>query len=310
MAYAKTEKKDFLCIIILLYIFILSAVCKQIQLLLNLHFISHYLFNVITLAFTLLKIYIFDKIIRTIFDKTPSAYLLVWLSVIVFVNGLLSTVFSELYLWEFIALNSSLLLICGNYLVLLKQEIELERYQYALNYKSLFIILASFSAFALLYVTTNLCLYKITLSQDNINIWLNTSYLIISMGYLLASKKYCTIDGFIEDKENMILKKNNFENRNNEKSLQYQQNEINELYSEYELTEREIEILKLVVAGRSNQQISEDLFITVGTVKSHIHSIYGKLGISSRSQLMVMFLSFDKNKEISSVPSSISKTTC
>jgi LuxR family maltose regulon positive regulatory protein len=48
------------------------------------------------------------------------------------------------------------------------------------------------------------------------------------------------------------------------------------------LTEREIEVLRLVAAGRSNRQIAAELYLALGTVKTHVHSIAGKLGASNR----------------------------
>ena len=48
------------------------------------------------------------------------------------------------------------------------------------------------------------------------------------------------------------------------------------------LTEREIEVLCLVALGRSNSQVASELFVTVGTVKSHLHTISGKLGAANR----------------------------
>ena len=50
------------------------------------------------------------------------------------------------------------------------------------------------------------------------------------------------------------------------------------------LTPREREILHLVASGASNQEISQELFITVNTVKTHITHIYGKLGVTRRTQ--------------------------
>ena len=50
------------------------------------------------------------------------------------------------------------------------------------------------------------------------------------------------------------------------------------------LSEREMEVLRLIAAGLSNREIAERLFITVGTVKRHINNIYGKLGVHSRTQ--------------------------
>jgi LuxR family maltose regulon positive regulatory protein len=48
------------------------------------------------------------------------------------------------------------------------------------------------------------------------------------------------------------------------------------------LTARELEVLRLVAVGRSNSQIASALFVTVGTVKSHLHTISGKLGAANR----------------------------
>lgn len=49
------------------------------------------------------------------------------------------------------------------------------------------------------------------------------------------------------------------------------------------LSERELEVLRLVAAGLSNREIAEELFITVSTVKSHTNHIYGKLGVRNRT---------------------------
>ena len=50
------------------------------------------------------------------------------------------------------------------------------------------------------------------------------------------------------------------------------------------LTPREIEVLGLVALGRSNARIASELFVTVGTVKSHVHAISGKLGAANRGE--------------------------
>jgi LuxR family maltose regulon positive regulatory protein len=50
------------------------------------------------------------------------------------------------------------------------------------------------------------------------------------------------------------------------------------------LSERELEVLRRVAAGYSNQEIAQDLVIAVSTVKKHIHNIYGKLDVGSRTQ--------------------------
>jgi predicted ATPase/DNA-binding CsgD family transcriptional regulator len=50
------------------------------------------------------------------------------------------------------------------------------------------------------------------------------------------------------------------------------------------LSERELEVLQLLGEGLTNQQIADRLFIVVGTVKKHTSTIYGKLGVSNRTQ--------------------------
>ena len=57
-----------------------------------------------------------------------------------------------------------------------------------------------------------------------------------------------------------------------------------------DLTEREKEVLNLVVQGQSNQQIADALVISLTTVKSHISSILSKLQVSSRSEAVAFAL--------------------
>lgn len=58
------------------------------------------------------------------------------------------------------------------------------------------------------------------------------------------------------------------------------------------LTGREQEVFKEMVAGKSNQQISEELCISMGTVKAHVHNIFQKAGVTHRYELMRKFDSF------------------
>lgn len=60
--------------------------------------------------------------------------------------------------------------------------------------------------------------------------------------------------------------------------------------SQQELTEREIEVLKLVAKGCSNQMIAQELIISPKTAKSHVSNILGKLGLASRTQAAVYAL--------------------
>ena len=56
----------------------------------------------------------------------------------------------------------------------------------------------------------------------------------------------------------------------------------------YGLTEREMEVLSLIVEGLSNPQIAERLFITRATAKAHVHSILQKLYVDDRTKAAIM----------------------
>ena len=53
------------------------------------------------------------------------------------------------------------------------------------------------------------------------------------------------------------------------------------------LSERELEVLKLVSQGLSNSDIAHKLIVTVSTVKKHLNNIFSKLGVTSRTQALV-----------------------
>ncbi len=50
------------------------------------------------------------------------------------------------------------------------------------------------------------------------------------------------------------------------------------------LSERELEVLRLLVAGLSNREISKRLIVSIGTVKTHVHNILNKMNVSNRTQ--------------------------
>lgn len=56
----------------------------------------------------------------------------------------------------------------------------------------------------------------------------------------------------------------------------------------YGLTEREMEVLALIVDGLTNPQIAENLVISLSTTKTHVHSILQKLYVGSRSKAIAM----------------------
>lgn len=65
---------------------------------------------------------------------------------------------------------------------------------------------------------------------------------------------------------------------------------LGQYLEDVELTDREMEILQLIVDGYSNSAISDHLFISLGTVKTHVRNILNKLCADDRTQAAVMAL--------------------
>jgi LuxR family maltose regulon positive regulatory protein len=62
----------------------------------------------------------------------------------------------------------------------------------------------------------------------------------------------------------------------------HQAGTLDQSHLEEPLSEREIEVLRLVAAGLSNREIGETLVISTGTAKTHVHNLCGKLGARNR----------------------------
>jgi LuxR family maltose regulon positive regulatory protein len=53
------------------------------------------------------------------------------------------------------------------------------------------------------------------------------------------------------------------------------------------LSDRELDVLRLLELGRSNRAIADELFVAVGTVKAHTYNVYQKLGVGNRTQAVI-----------------------
>jgi DNA-binding NarL/FixJ family response regulator len=96
---------------------------------------------------------------------------------------------------------------------------------------------------------------------------------------------------------NIVLQQIRQETNPSQTSAQAKTVKIEALSTEYEqvletypLTQRELEILELIVAGHSNGEIAAQLYITVGTVKTHVRNILNKLCADDRTQAAVRAL--------------------
>ena len=64
---------------------------------------------------------------------------------------------------------------------------------------------------------------------------------------------------------------------------------------EYSLTRRELEIIRCVSQGLTNQQIADKLFVSLFTVTTHLKNIYEKVGVRNRTELIFRLQSFPQN---------------
>jgi DNA-binding CsgD family transcriptional regulator len=82
---------------------------------------------------------------------------------------------------------------------------------------------------------------------------------------------------------------------------------LEDIFEQYALSPREQEVARLVLEGRSNQEIGETLFISLSTVKTHVSNIFQKFGVKSRVELITFFQSARTGSNLSSTPHSTSE---
>jgi len=69
------------------------------------------------------------------------------------------------------------------------------------------------------------------------------------------------------------------------------------VYTKYSISEREKEIIQLIIDGKGNNEIKEKLFISYHTVKNHLSNIYRKLNVSNRHELIHLFIKNQKKNQ-------------
>ncbi|MBN2345761.1 MAG: hypothetical protein JXO51_05165 [Candidatus Aminicenantes bacterium] len=64
---------------------------------------------------------------------------------------------------------------------------------------------------------------------------------------------------------------------------------MEKFFEKHNISQREMEIIHLLLKGKSNKEIEDALFIAMGTVKNHVYNIYQKVGVKNRAQLITLF---------------------
>lgn len=118
--------------------------------------------------------------------------------------------------------------------------------------------------------------------------------------YYLISKiqPHLLKDSYEFDDPTLIISDINYDTVPNETTIitsDLSPSKFDEFSTYYEFTSREKEILKLIIAYKSAQEISDELYIAPGTVKTHMHKIYQKVNVTKRSQLISLYNNFNQN---------------
>jgi len=65
--------------------------------------------------------------------------------------------------------------------------------------------------------------------------------------------------------------------------------DLTEVFNRYQISAREQEIIRLICKGKGNQEIADELFISLATVKDHLYNIFKKTDVKNRTQLSNLF---------------------
>jgi DNA-binding CsgD family transcriptional regulator len=70
---------------------------------------------------------------------------------------------------------------------------------------------------------------------------------------------------------------------------------------DHDLSRRQVEIMDLVAAGRSNADIARELFLAEKTVKNHINHIFARLGVRTRAEAVALWLGGTSSDRLASL---------
>lgn len=143
------------------------------------------------------------------------------------------------------------------------------------------------------YTTDNIVIHIRNISEDILHVMYSLVFLSVCF------KNACTRETADEQAPEETEKELSEEAEPAEESMEMQAAEVVAEFKtikfaqELILTGRELEVFQEMVAGKSNQQISEELCISMGTVKAHVHNIFQKAGVTHRYELMRKFDAYD-----------------
>ncbi|SFM60157.1 regulatory protein, luxR family [Algoriella xinjiangensis] len=121
-------------------------------------------------------------------------------------------------------------------------------------------------------------------NEKNIRIYLSILSFILVILILVLLKLYKT-----NQQKSLLIEKENNRMRNDLANLTKEiqcKDQAKFNLADYDLSERQLEIIRLVEQGKTNKEIGNELFISENTVKYHLKIIYNTLGIDNRNSLI------------------------
>ena len=256
------------------------------------------------LAFTVLEIYCLGRTVYSVFGENVDATFYIWLCIIVIFIGLLSTAPLDLYLCDFLAYVASILILCGVYWHLWAQADGRQKARVSPVYHWLITILFILACLAMAYSVVNLCLFQTAPTRLRMSLYTNSMCLVMALGFIQICQREHGVLVVEERPAEAVKAPEEAEDilpDTGEAEMPLPpvvpQERLSAFCESHELTAREQEILRLLLAGKSNQEISDKLYITIGTVKAHIHSIFGKLEIARRGQLLTCYMDWSVRQD-------------
>ena len=127
------------------------------------------------------------------------------------------------------------------------------------------------------YTNTGLSIFNRNFSE-------NLLFIGFAVGFIVYTGHYL---------DELFVLANDTSGKSEEGTIQ-QVDRVRQFANTFNLTDRELEILRSVLEGKSHQEISDSLEIALGTVKTHTHNIYAKAGVCNRSQIVGIYRDYLK----------------
>ncbi len=296
-AYGVTKQKIFRQFGTLLLVYLFDAVAVALFSVLNMRHTPLVIYFFVLSLFTGVETAILAQSVRTMFQGRPSRILTLLppAAVLCSVCGILLPGNLGWFL-DMTAFSFTLLLLSLVYGLFLRQSRETAYFAAAAKYRQLMFLIGLFSALSILETAVYLAGAHVIIDRliptykSHINFFCDILSLLLAAWLVYFSRK--EQDAYLSRQVEDLLQQRmlEFQIREQERQKQVSAEQIDSFGKYYGLTERETEILRLLLDGKSNQEIGQLLYITTGTVKTHVHSIFSKLEVSRRGQLMSKFV--------------------